>query len=76
MDRTKLYLEQCGSHAIQNAVYNGWKHDNYISNIFLFIPDGTTPAMVINVPGSTNNNMAAEFGFIYDKLQTLNDKSK
>eukprot|EP00957_Ditylum_brightwellii_P129875 9906484-Ditylum_brightwellii.AAC.1 len=39
MDGLKLYLEQSSSHAIQNAFYNGWKHDHYVSNIFLFTPD-------------------------------------
>eukprot|EP00957_Ditylum_brightwellii_P097133 7397450-Ditylum_brightwellii.AAC.1 len=32
--------------------------------------------MVINVPGLTHDSMAAEFGFIYDKCQTLHDKCK
>eukprot|EP00957_Ditylum_brightwellii_P184939 14084955-Ditylum_brightwellii.AAC.1 len=64
MDGLKLYLEQSGSHAIQNAFYNDWKHNHYVSNTFLFMPDGTICSM------------AAEFGFIYDKLQTLYDKCK
>eukprot|EP00957_Ditylum_brightwellii_P035833 2716124-Ditylum_brightwellii.AAC.1 len=70
MDGLKLYLEQSGSHATQNAFYNGWKHDHYVSNNFLSTPDGMIRAMVINVPDSTHNSMATEFGFIHDKLQT------
>eukprot|EP00957_Ditylum_brightwellii_P069586 5285421-Ditylum_brightwellii.AAC.1 len=65
MDGLKLYLEQSGSHAIQNTFYNVWKHVHYVSNIFLFTPDGLT-----------HNSTAAEYGFIYDKLQTLHDKCK
>eukprot|EP00957_Ditylum_brightwellii_P152448 11605089-Ditylum_brightwellii.AAC.1 len=74
MDGLKLCLEQSGSHAIQNAFYNGWKHDHYVSNIFLFALDGMVQAMVINVPGSIHDSTTAEFGFIYDKLQSLHDK--
>eukprot|EP00957_Ditylum_brightwellii_P053868 4080884-Ditylum_brightwellii.AAC.1 len=76
MDGLKLYLEQSGSHAIQNTFYNCWKHDHHASNIFLFAHDGMVQAMVINVPGSTHDSTAAEFGLIYDKLQTLHDKCK
>eukprot|EP00957_Ditylum_brightwellii_P033940 2570840-Ditylum_brightwellii.AAC.1 len=32
--------------------------------------------MVINVPGLTHDSTDEEFGFIYDKLQTLYDKCK
>eukprot|EP00957_Ditylum_brightwellii_P143612 10941409-Ditylum_brightwellii.AAC.1 len=40
MDGLKLCLEQSASHAIQNAFYNDWKNDHYVSNIFLLMPDG------------------------------------
>eukprot|EP00957_Ditylum_brightwellii_P210635 15365205-Ditylum_brightwellii.AAC.1 len=39
MDNVKLYLEQSSDHAVQNAFYNGWKHDHYVLNFF-FTPDG------------------------------------
>eukprot|EP00957_Ditylum_brightwellii_P000415 32025-Ditylum_brightwellii.AAC.1 len=39
MDGLKLYVEQSGSHTIEYAFYNCWKHDHYVSNIFLFTPD-------------------------------------
>eukprot|EP00957_Ditylum_brightwellii_P104360 7948320-Ditylum_brightwellii.AAC.2 len=76
MDGLKFYLKQSGCHAIQNTFYNGWKHDHYISSIFLFMPDGMVWVMVINVPGLTHDSTSAEFGFIYDKLQTLHDNCK
>eukprot|EP00957_Ditylum_brightwellii_P168620 12834497-Ditylum_brightwellii.AAC.1 len=45
MDIIKIYLEQSSDHAVQNAFYNGWKHDHYVLNIFLFTPDGMIQCM-------------------------------
>eukprot|EP00957_Ditylum_brightwellii_P192900 14687509-Ditylum_brightwellii.AAC.1 len=50
MDGLKLHLQQSGYHAIQNAFYNGWKHDLYVSNIFLFMPDGPSYNHTTNTP--------------------------
>lgn len=40
MDGLKLRLEKAGDEGTQNNFYNGWTHDHYISNLFLFFPDG------------------------------------
>eukprot|EP00957_Ditylum_brightwellii_P100099 7628499-Ditylum_brightwellii.AAC.1 len=68
MDRLKLYLQQSSDHVIQNVFYNSWKHDHYFTNIFLFTPDSMIRAMVINMPGTTHDSTATEYGFIYKKL--------
>ena len=40
MDGLKLRVERSGNYQIQNMFFNGWQHDHYISNLFLFSPDG------------------------------------
>eukprot|EP00957_Ditylum_brightwellii_P131292 10013307-Ditylum_brightwellii.AAC.1 len=67
-DGLKLYLQQSSDYVIQNVFYNSWKHDHYVTNIFLFTPDGMIRAMVINMPGAMHDSTAAEYGFIYEKL--------
>eukprot|EP00957_Ditylum_brightwellii_P189428 14418234-Ditylum_brightwellii.AAC.1 len=74
IDRLKLYLQQSSDHVIQNMFYNGWKHDHYITNIFLFMPDGMICAMVINVPGAKHDSTSAKYGFIYKMLACLFDR--
>jgi hypothetical protein len=40
MDGLKLRLEKGGDKGTQNNFYNGWTHNHYVSNLFLFFPDG------------------------------------
>jgi hypothetical protein len=40
MDGLKLRLEKAGDEGTQNNFYNGWTHDHYVSNLFLFSPNG------------------------------------
>lgn len=49
-DGLKLYLEQSGDAIIQNMFHNGWKHDHYVGNVFLFAPNGTIIACAVNAP--------------------------
>eukprot|EP00957_Ditylum_brightwellii_P204959 15341563-Ditylum_brightwellii.AAC.1 len=74
MDGLKLYFQQSSDHVIQNVFYNSWKYAHYVTNIFLFTPNGIIRGMVINMPGATHDSMAAKYGFIYDKLGCLFDK--
>lgn len=50
-DRLKLYLEKAGDMAIQNRFYNGWTHDHYIGNVFIFSPNGVIIGGTTNAPG-------------------------
>ena len=40
IDSLKLPVEESLDQDIENAMYNGWLHDHYISNILVFSPDG------------------------------------
>ena len=40
IDGLKLPVEESSDQDIENAMYNGWLHDHYISNILVFGPDG------------------------------------
>ena len=51
LDGLKLYLEPVNDSLIQNAYYNGWTHDSYIGNLFVFSPDGCIALRIINAPG-------------------------
>jgi hypothetical protein len=39
IDGLKLPVEEPSDQDIENAMYNGWLHDHYISNILVFSPD-------------------------------------
>ena len=56
---------------IQERYYNGWTHDHYVTSVFCFCPDGTTPNAFFNVPGSVHDSQVAELGRIYKKLETV-----
>lgn len=61
MDGLKLYLEQSGDNIIQTMFYNGWTHDRYIRNVFIFEPNGVLIACAINSPGSMHEFIIAEW---------------
>ncbi|QRW24360.1 DDE superfamily endonuclease [Rhizoctonia solani] len=67
MDGLNLPLQASGDHNKQNANYNGWLHKHVISNIIVFLPEGTIMVAVMNAPGSWHDsNMAWP---IYDLLR-------
>ena len=69
MDGLKLLLEKAGEESIQNMFYNGQSHDHYVTNVFVFASDGTIRAMAINCPGTMHDNVVADWGGIYIKLE-------
>lgn len=71
MDGLKLTLQQAGDYNEQNAFYNGWTHDHYVSSVFVFCPDGTIPICCVNVPGCIHDSQIADFGYIYQKLKSV-----
>ena len=75
-DGLKLMLEQSGNHLIQNRFYNGWTHDHYVANLFVFVPDGTICACALNAPGSIHDSQLAEWGKVYSKLQNVYDATE
>lgn len=74
-DGLKLYLEQSGDTVIQNMFYNGWTHDHYVSNVFVFSPSGLIVACAINAPGSMHDSQICDWGGIYDRLESMHKKS-
>ena len=74
MDGLKLTLEQSPDVEIQARFYNGWTHDHYVTNVFLFFPDGTIGAMVINGPGCMHDSTMCEAGGLYKKCTTFFEK--
>jgi hypothetical protein len=71
MDGLKLRLERAGDDDMQNIFYNGWTHDHYVSNLFLFSPDGMIRACYINAPGTTHDSTMANLSVIYDLVDAL-----
>lgn len=43
----------------QNAFYNGWLHDSFVSAVLLFLPDGTIGWTKFNCPGSWHDSKIA-----------------
>jgi DDE superfamily endonuclease len=74
MDGLKLTLQQSGDALIQERYYNGWTHDHYVSSVLCFCPDGTIPIAYINIPGSVHDSQIADYGSIYDKLESVYDR--
>lgn len=66
VDCLKLYLQQNGDAIIQNMFYNGWTHDHYVGNLFVFAPSGIVIACAYNAPGSMHDSTIADWGRIYE----------
>ena len=69
-DGLKIPLEKASDKIKQNAYYNGWKGDHYITNLFVFAPDGTIVCAIVNAPGSMHDSDLASIGDnnVYSKL--------
>jgi hypothetical protein len=72
-DGLKLPLQQAGNAAVQDMFYNGWTHGHYVTNLFVYCPDGTVCACVLNAPGSMHDSELANIGGVYTKLQSVYD---
>jgi len=62
-------LQQPGDPDIQRVFYNGWTHYTYVSNVFVFTPDGVIVSCAINFPGCIHDSLVADYGDIYEKLK-------
>ncbi len=65
MDGLKLRLQRAGDQRVQNMFFNGWTHDHYVSNLFLFSPDGKIRACYINAPGTFHDSTMANMSMVY-----------
>lgn len=75
MDGLKTPIQQASTTKQQAYFYNGWKHNHYVTSVFCFCPDGTIPIAYMNLPGSMHDSTIAEWGGIYDKLQSLYERT-
>jgi DDE superfamily endonuclease len=82
MDGLNLHVETSGDEEVENATYNGWLHEHFISNVFAFAPTGILVfylrkftlidftgeiiACKVNAPGSWHDSRVALP--IYEKL--------
>jgi len=71
MDGLKLTLQQSGDTLSRAGYYNGWTQDHYVSSVLCFCQDGTIPIAYINIPGSVHDSQIADYGNIYDKLESV-----
>jgi len=74
MDGLKLRLQSPGGEIEQSLYYNGWTHDHYATNLFLFSPDGRIRAMYINAPGCLHDSTLAVWSGIYTKIERLHQE--
>jgi hypothetical protein len=76
-DGLKILLQRAGDDIVQNRFYNGWTHDHYVSNVFVFAPDGTIVMAVLNCPGSMHDSELATLGepSMYDKIDQLYEET-
>lgn len=72
-DGLKLTLEAASGVNIQGMYYNGWTHDHYITNLFVFSICGRIIACVVNAPGSLHDSTLATWGGVYQKLHDAFD---
>ena len=74
MDGLRLTLENSPDTEVQSRFYNGWTNDHYITNVFVFSPDGTIGAISINRPGCIHNSTMCKMGRVYTKYEKLYEK--
>ena len=74
MDGLKILIE--AHPELENMFYNGWKCDHYISNLFVFSPDGKIRACYINAPGSWHDSTMAVYSKTYEKLDLIYERER
>ena len=75
MDGLKLRIEMTAvRREIQNMFYNGWHHDHFVSNLFLFTPDGLIRMCYLNAPGTWHDSSLANRSGIYARAQTIHER--
>ena len=69
-DGLKILLEKSSDHRKQSMYYNGWKQDHFITNLFIFAPNGKIIAAMLNCPGTMHDSELAMMGdpSIYHKI--------
>ncbi len=58
MDGVKLRIQQASTTEQHALFYNGWKHDNFLTAVMCFFPDGT---IVMTIFMSQVHKVTAQF---------------
>lgn len=56
--------------------YNGWKSDDKITIVLLFVPPGHIVAAIFNAPGCIYDSQVFERERIYTKMENVYDKTR
>jgi hypothetical protein len=73
LDGVKIGIQKPSDDMKQSHFYNGWTHDHYVVNLFLFTPDGHICAAYVNSPGTTHDSAMASMSKIYRKIDDMYD---
>mmetsp|Transcript_26532 Transcript_26532/g.41156 ORF Transcript_26532/g.41156 Transcript_26532/m.41156 type:complete len:394 (-) Transcript_26532:56-1237(-) len=73
-DGLKLQVQQSRDYFVQKRFYNSWKADTFVSNIFVFAPDGRIVICALNAPGVLHDSKLADYGGVYRKLNKLYER--
>ncbi|KAG6847397.1 hypothetical protein H0H93_008476 [Arthromyces matolae] len=68
IDGLKLPVQTSADEDIENATYNGWLSEHFVSSVLAFSPKGLIIAAKINAPGSWHDAHVAQT--IFEKLRT------
>ncbi len=71
MDDMKNPIQSAPHTEIQNMFYSSWQSGHYVTHVFVFAADGTFPICYFNLKRSTHNSIAADAGFVCDKLEKV-----
>lgn len=74
-DGLKLRLQQSIDAVEQELVYNECTHDHYGGNEFVFALSGNAIACAVNAPSSMLDSCIAEYGSVYDILETMYERT-
>jgi DDE superfamily endonuclease len=70
-DGLKIGLERAGNYNMQWMFYNGWQHGHYLSNLFVFTPDGRIVFCVLNAMGTYHDSTLARSTGLNDLLHKI-----
>jgi DDE superfamily endonuclease len=55
--------------------YNGWQHGHYLSNLFIFTPEGRIVFCVLNAMGTYHDSTLAHISGLYDLLHDIHERT-
>lgn len=70
----KLQLEESIDTIAQETFYNWRTHDRYVGKLFDFAPSKVAIAFTVNALGSMHDSCIAEWGSVYDILETIYER--